>query len=46
VWFFITRHQRRMGRQIKRVPRVAMEALQRYDWPGNCASYKTSSSAR
>jgi len=35
VWFFITRHQRRMGRQIKRVPRAAMEALQRYDWPGN-----------
>jgi len=35
VWFFITRHQRRMGRQIKRVPRAVMEALQRYDWPGN-----------
>jgi transcriptional regulator with GAF, ATPase, and Fis domain len=35
VWFFITRHQRRMGRHIKRVPRAAMEALQRYDWPGN-----------
>jgi formate hydrogenlyase transcriptional activator len=35
VWFFIARHQRRMGRQIKRVPRSAMEALQRYDWPGN-----------
>jgi transcriptional regulator with GAF, ATPase, and Fis domain len=35
VWFFITRHQRRMGRQIKRVPRATMEALQRYDWPGN-----------
>jgi transcriptional regulator with GAF, ATPase, and Fis domain len=35
VWFFITRHQRRMGRQIKRVPRAAMESLQRYDWPGN-----------
>jgi formate hydrogenlyase transcriptional activator len=35
VWFFITRHQRRMGRNITRVPRAAMEALQRYDWPGN-----------
>jgi transcriptional regulator with GAF, ATPase, and Fis domain len=35
VWFFITRHQRRMGRHITRVPRAAMEALQRYDWPGN-----------
>ena len=35
VWCFITRHQRRMGRHIARVPRTAMEALQRYDWPGN-----------
>jgi formate hydrogenlyase transcriptional activator len=35
VWFFITRHQRRMGRHITQVPRAAMEALQRYDWPGN-----------
>jgi len=35
VWFFINRHQRRMGRQIERVPRAAMDALQRYDWPGN-----------
>ncbi len=35
VWCFITRHQRRMGRHIKRVPRSAMEALQRYNWPGN-----------
>jgi len=35
VWFFIERHQRRMGRHIKRVPRAAMEALQRYSWPGN-----------
>jgi formate hydrogenlyase transcriptional activator len=35
VWFFITRHQRRMGRHIKQVPRAAMKALQRYDWPGN-----------
>jgi formate hydrogenlyase transcriptional activator len=35
VWSFIARHQRRMGRHIKRVPRAAIEALQRYDWPGN-----------
>jgi transcriptional regulator with GAF, ATPase, and Fis domain len=35
LWFFVTHHQRRMGRQIERVPRVAMDALQRYDWPGN-----------
>ena len=24
-----------MGRHITRVPRAAMDALQRYDWPGN-----------
>jgi DNA-binding NtrC family response regulator len=35
VWFFITRHQRRMGRHITKVPRAAMHALQRYEWPGN-----------
>jgi transcriptional regulator with GAF, ATPase, and Fis domain len=35
VWFFVARHQRRMGRRIERVPRATMNALQRYDWPGN-----------
>jgi transcriptional regulator with GAF, ATPase, and Fis domain len=35
LWFFVTHHQREMGRHIERVPRVAMDALQRYDWPGN-----------
>ncbi len=35
VWFFITRHQRRMGRHITKVPRAAMDTLQRYNWPGN-----------
>jgi formate hydrogenlyase transcriptional activator len=35
VWCFINRHQRRMRRQITRVPRATMEALQQYDWPGN-----------
>jgi len=35
VWFFIQRHQRDLGRQITKVPRALMEALQRYAWPGN-----------
>jgi len=35
VWAFISRHQRRLGRRIERVPRAAMQALQQYDWPGN-----------
>jgi formate hydrogenlyase transcriptional activator len=35
VWFFVARHQRRMGRRIERVSRATMHALQRYDWPGN-----------
>jgi len=35
VWFFIQRHQRDLGRQITKVPRSLMEALQRYSWPGN-----------
>jgi formate hydrogenlyase transcriptional activator len=35
VWFFVARHQRRIGRRIERVSRATMHALQRYDWPGN-----------
>jgi formate hydrogenlyase transcriptional activator len=35
VWFFIHRHQRDLGRQITKVPQSVMEALQRYELPGN-----------
>ena len=35
VWFFINRHQRELGRHIRKVPQVVMEALQQHDWPGN-----------
>jgi transcriptional regulator with GAF, ATPase, and Fis domain len=35
VWFFIHRHQRELGRQIRRVPQSVMDTLQRYAWPGN-----------
>jgi len=35
VWFFIHRHQRELGRQIRKVPQAVLETLQRYSWPGN-----------
>jgi transcriptional regulator with GAF, ATPase, and Fis domain len=35
MWFFIHRHQRELGRQIKKVPQTVLETLQRYSWPGN-----------
>jgi DNA-binding NtrC family response regulator len=35
VWFFIHRHQRDLGRHIKKVPQSLMNALQQYAWPGN-----------
>ncbi len=35
VWHFITRKQRRLGKDIQSVPREVMDQLVRYDWPGN-----------
>ncbi len=35
VWHFITRKQRRLGKDIQNVPREVMEHLVNYDWPGN-----------
>jgi transcriptional regulator with GAF, ATPase, and Fis domain len=35
VWFFIQRHQRQLGRQIRSVPSEVMATLQQHDWPGN-----------
>jgi DNA-binding NtrC family response regulator len=35
VWFFIHRHQRDLGRRIKKVPQAVMSALQQHAWPGN-----------
>jgi len=35
VWHFITRKQRRLGKDIQSVPREVMEELVNYDWPGN-----------
>jgi formate hydrogenlyase transcriptional activator len=33
--YFVQKHAQRMGRAIDKIPTSAMEALTRYDWPGN-----------
>jgi len=33
--FFVQKYAGRMNRQIERIPAAVMEALARYDWPGN-----------
>ncbi len=33
--YFVQKHAQRMGRDIDKIPASAMEALTRYDWPGN-----------
>ena len=33
--FFVQKYAGRMNRQIERIPAPVMEALARYDWPGN-----------
>jgi formate hydrogenlyase transcriptional activator len=33
--FFVQKHAQRMGRKIDTIPSSALEALVRYDWPGN-----------
>jgi formate hydrogenlyase transcriptional activator len=33
--YFVQKHAHRMGRNIDTIPLSAMEALTRYDWPGN-----------
>ncbi len=35
VRHFVATHARRMGKHIERIPDEAMEALQRWKWPGN-----------
>jgi transcriptional regulator with GAF, ATPase, and Fis domain len=35
AWFFVTRKRNLLGRSVTRIPDRTMEALQRYDWPGN-----------
>src|SRR5271165_680102 len=33
--YFVQRHAHRMGRNIETIPASALDALTRYDWPGN-----------
>lgn len=33
--YFVQKHARRMGRNIDTISSIAMQALTRYDWPGN-----------
>jgi formate hydrogenlyase transcriptional activator len=33
--YFVQKHAQRMGRNINTIPTSALEALTRYDWPGN-----------
>lgn len=33
--YFVQKHAHRMGRTINTIPAAALEALTRYDWPGN-----------
>ena len=33
--YFVQKHAQRMGRNIEAIPTSALEALTRYDWPGN-----------
>jgi formate hydrogenlyase transcriptional activator len=33
--YFVQKHAQRMGRHIQTIPTSALEALTRYDWPGN-----------
>jgi transcriptional regulator with GAF, ATPase, and Fis domain len=35
VWYFISKHQNRLGRRIDKITAASMTALQEYDWPGN-----------
>lgn len=35
VWFFIHRHQKDLGRNIRRVPESVMNTLKSHSWPGN-----------
>lgn len=35
VRFFVDKYARRIGRQIKSIPKAAMKVLEAYSWPGN-----------
>jgi len=33
--YFVQKHAQRLDRKVERIPTLALEALTRYDWPGN-----------
>ena len=35
IWYFITKSQRKLGKNITEVPKKTMEAFTAYEWPGN-----------
>lgn len=35
LWFFIKKHERRLGKTIDKIPQQDMDALLSYSWPGN-----------
>jgi len=35
VWFFVEYFAKKMGKRIDKIPQKSMEALKRYQWPGN-----------
>jgi formate hydrogenlyase transcriptional activator len=35
VWAFVKQYEKKLGKQIERIPRKSLESLLRYPWPGN-----------
>jgi len=35
VWTFVNQYEKKLGKRVDHIPRNAMDAMQRYPWPGN-----------
>ena len=35
VWAFVKQYEKKLGKRVDHIPRNAMDAMQRYSWPGN-----------
>jgi transcriptional regulator with GAF, ATPase, and Fis domain len=35
VWTFVNQYEKKLGKRVGHIPRNAMDAMQRYPWPGN-----------
>jgi formate hydrogenlyase transcriptional activator len=40
VWSFVKQFEKSMGKQIDSIPKAKLEALMRYNWPGNIRELK------